>query len=161
MNKILYLILLIGLMVTGCDNTQQNQIKNDSDDKTVKPVNDDIDVKTDTLDRGDIFVTSGPAGKMDQKEGRILMYAGSGKTMPIRMVDNVLLALMDSTGTTYRVKMNGAKPTLVLPDSDQVLNDGKMMFITDTGEMMEVKMLGEKIVVITARNTMLPLEKLE
>ncbi len=161
MNKLFYILFVISLIVAGCSNNQENQIKDKSDNnQSVQPI-DDMSIKSDSVEMGDIFVTTGPAGKMDQKQGRIIMYADSGKTLPIKMEDNVLLALIDSTGTSCRVKKNGNQTILVLPDSDKVLKDGRMMFITDNGERMEVKILGEKMVVITAQNTMIPLEKME
>lgn len=161
MNKLFYILFFITLIVAGCGNNQENEIRSKSEvDQSVQPT-DDISIKSDSVERGDIFVTTGPAGRMDQKQGRIIIFTDSGKTLPIKMEDNVLLAQIDSTGTSYRVRINGDQTVLVLPNSDKVLKDGRMMFITDNGERMKVKMLGEKMVVITAQNTMLPLEKLE
>lgn len=161
MKNILNIILFIGLFAAGCDKNQQNEIKNEPDDLKQAQLNRSLDVKPDSLQKGDIFVTTGPAGTTNQKEGRIVMYADSGKTMSIKMVDNVLLALSDIDSTTYRIKKNGNQTILVLPDSDHVLKDGRMMFLTDDGETLQVKIYGEKMVVITSQNTMLPLEKLE
>ncbi len=160
MNRLLYILFFVSIIVAGCGNNQENQIKNKSDNNQSGQA-DDINIKSDSVQMGDTFVTTGPAGKMDQKQGRIIMYVDSGKTLPIKMEDNVLLAQIDSAGTSYRVKKNGNQTILVLPDSEKVLKDGRMMFITDKGEIMEVKILGEKMVVITAQNTMVPLEKLE
>lgn len=161
MKKMLFLFLIIVLFAAGCENNPSNQIKNSNEDVKAAELTGTLDVKSDSLEKGDIFVTTGQAGRTEQKEGRIVMFTDSGKTMPIKMVDSVLLAMSNSDSTVYRVKKNGNQTILVLPDHDQILRDGRMMFITDTGEKMEVKFFGDKMVVITKENTMLPLEKQE
>ncbi|HSD63767.1 MAG TPA: hypothetical protein VLB50_08205 [Ignavibacteriaceae bacterium] len=161
MKRILFLFLIIVLFAAGCENNQNSQIKNSNEDVKSADLTGSLDAKSDSLEKGDIFVTTGPAGRTEHKEGRIVMFTDSGKTMPIKMVDSVLLAMSNSDSTLYRVKKNGNQTILVFPDHDQILRDGRMMFITDTGEKMEVKFFGNKMVVITKENNMLPLEKQE
>ena len=154
------IIIIISLQLTGCSgNSKENELKNQPDAGKTSVMKKNIKVTQDSLMKGDIFVTTGPAGQMNQKQGKIILIADSNKTLPIKLTDNILLAFNDEDSTTYRVKKDENKTILVTPDSDEVLKDGRMMLITDDGELLEVKILGGQMVVLTPQNTMLPLEK--
>ena len=158
--KLIYGVLLaVCLTAAGCGNNKDDQLSSHYQDKTKNPPAKSVKVSNDTLLGGDTFVTTGPAGKMDQKQGKIVMIADSGLAMPIKLQDKTLMAMGLTDSTMYRVKKEGDHTALVLPDSDMVLKDGRLMLLTDDGEMLEVKIVGGQMVVLTNNNTMLPLEK--
>jgi hypothetical protein len=154
-----YYILFISLFLISCSQKNQEYQKNSNTGKEQNHSMESVEVNSDTLEKGDTFITGGPAGKTYQKEGRIVMIADSDKTMPVKMVDNRLMALRISDSTFYPIKQAGNQTMLVLPDSDIVVKDERMMLITDEGESLKVKIVGGHLVVITSQNTMLPLEK--
>jgi len=158
--KIIYSILLtLCLIAAGCSDNKDDKLSSHEQDKTGSPPAKSVKVSNDTLLGGDTFITTGPAGKMDQKQGKVVMIADSGLAMPIKLQDKTLMAMGLTDSTMYRVKKEGDHTALVLPDSDMVLKDGRMMLLTDDGEMLEVKIIGDQMVVLTNNNTMLPLEK--
>ena len=159
--KIVYpLILILTLLAVGCSTKDDNKISSQDPDLSKTPPKKMVNVSGDTLMGGDTFVTTGPAGQMDQKQGKIVMIADSGLALPIKLdADNNITAIGLTDSTTYQVKKEGSQTSLVLPDSNKVLKNGRMMLLTDDGEMLEVKLLGDHMVVLTKNNTMLPLEK--
>ncbi len=155
-----FFIFALFLVMAGCnskDNDSANKhYPHQTKDQPVKKVN----VSEDTLMGGDVFVTTGPAGQMEQKQGKIVMIADSGLALPIKLnADNKIMAVGLTDSTVYQVKKDGDHSALILPDSNKVLKDGRMMLLTDDGEMLEVRLLGDQMVVLTRNNTMLPLEK--
>jgi hypothetical protein len=158
MKAIYSFVLLFSLIATACQDSGNYQLNHQtgtsagSSDSTIR-------ISNDTLLAGDIFITTGPAGKIDQKEGKIVLIADSGRVMTITQSDDKLIANGLTGSTRYLVKTSGDKFVLAYPDSDKVLREGRMLLVTDGGEMLEVKLLGERMVVLTANNTMIPLEK--
>ena len=155
-----YLIFALCVVMAGCSTKDNDQADNHYPHQPKNQPVTKVNVSEDTLMGGDVFVTTGPAGKMDHKQGKIVMIADSGLALPIKLnADNQIMAVGLTDSTTYQVKKEGDHSALVLPDSNKVLKDGRMMLLTDDGEMLEVKLLGDQMVVLTRNNTMLPLEK--
>ncbi len=160
MKQIYYLIFALCFGAAGCTSKNNDQLGNHYPAQTKEQPEKTVHVSDDTLMGGDTFVTTGPAGKMDQKQGKIVMIADSGLALPVKLDDdNKITAVGFNDSTVYQVKEEGGRTALILPDSNKVLRDGRMMLLTDDGEMLEVKLIGDKMVVLTKNNTMLPLEK--
>ncbi len=160
MKKAYSVIFILCLLAAGCTSKSKDQLNTHFPEQTQKQPEKKYNVSGDTLMGGDTFVTTGPAGSMNQKQGRIVMIADSGLALPVKLNDdNKIMAIGLTDSTLYQVKKLGNKTALVLPDSNKVLKDGRMMLLTDDGEMLEVKLIDNKMVVLTKNNTMLPLEK--
>ncbi len=160
MNKIYFLIFAVALITAGCTSKDDNQLSSHSPEQTNNQPAKKFNISNDTLMGGDTFVTTGPAGKMDQKEGKVVMIADSGLALPVKLDDdNKITAIGLTDSVIYQVKKEGNRTSLILSDSSKVLKDGRMMLLTDDGEMLEVKLIGDRMVVLTKNNTMLPLEK--
>ena len=159
MKLLYYLIFAIALLSAGCSNKNDDQLHSHSPEQTKQRPQSRINVSNDTLMGGDTFVTSGPAGMANHKIGKIVMIADSGMTLPVKLNDNKIMAVGLTDTTVYQIKKDGDHTLLILPDSNKVLKDRRMMMLTDNGEMLEVKLIDGKLVVLTNNNTMLPLEK--
>ena len=160
MKLLYYLLFAMCLIYAGCSNQKDDQLNSHFPNQTSKRPTEKVKVSDDTLLGGDTFVTTGPAGMTNQKKGKIVVIADSGLALPVKINDdNKIMALGLNDSTVYEIKKDGDHTALIIPDSNKVLKDAKMMLLTDDGEMLEVKLLGGNMVVLTRNNTMLPLAK--
>ena len=160
MKRINNLIIALCVVAAGCTTKNNENSNTHYPEQTKHQQPKTVNVSDDTLMGGDTFITTGPAGGMDKMQGKIVMIADSGVALPVKLnEDNKIMAIGLTDSTVYQVKKEGSRTALMLPDSNKVLKDGRMMLLTDDGEMLEVKLLGDKMVVLTRNNTMLPLEK--
>lgn len=159
MKSIPFIILVLNLFFTGCNDNDSYQTNKYINKRSGLQSTKNLPVSADTLRQGDIFITSGPAGAMDQMQGKIVIISDSGETMPIILKNNKIMAV-DLTGDRmYAVKKDSDKVSYMLPDSNNVLGYGRMMMFTDDGNLLDVKLPGNNLVVLTKNNIMLPLIK--
>jgi hypothetical protein len=154
------IILGVIFIAAGCSNNDSNlRFKRPDAIKIQNTMAKNINIKEDTLMQGDIFMTTGPAGNMEHKEGKVVLIADSGETWPVSIRDSNIMARKLNDNSLYPIKKDKGKTMIVLPDSEQVIQDGRIMLLTDDGEMMEVRLIQGRMVVITPDNNMLLLEK--
>ena len=158
--KIIYTtVTLLLLIAAGCN--KGNDIKSNPgyNEKPQNPQKSTLNVSRDTLIGGDIFVSTGAAGKMEQKQGKIVLISDSGDVRPVLLNDDKLIVTNIAGDTLYRISLKGNHLPGLSDNSDTLSADMRLMLMTDNGEMLKVKLLGGKLFAITEDNIMLPLEK--
>ena len=150
---------MLSLFITGCNDNDSYQTDKYINKRSGLQSTKNLPVLADTLIQGDIFITSGPAGTMDQMQGKIVIISDSGETMPVILKGDKLMAMELTGDRMYAVKKDSDKVSYRLPDSNNVLGHGRMMMFTDDGNLLDVKLLGDNLVVLTKNNIMLPLTK--
>ena len=158
--KVIYTgIVAFRLMTAGCSN--KNDDKYDSNDtvKTQSYQVPDINISIDSLRDGDTFITTGPAGSMEQLHGKIVVVADSDIVMPVKLDNKNILAIGIKDKVTYQVFNTGKNLLLVSPETNSLLENARMLFVTDDGNLLEVKLIEDHLVILTRDNKMLPLAK--
>lgn len=153
------IIFVVILLTTGCNDNNSYQYDKQLEKRSESKSQKSLPVSADTMIQGDIFTTSGPAGSMDQKQGKVLFISDSGAALPIIMKDNKIMALELTGNGIYRVNKGGDHVSYSLLDSNNVIGHGRMMMLTDDGNLLNVKLLGNNMVVLTKNNIMIPLDK--
>lgn len=159
MKIIFSLTILLAIIAAGCSESSDFQQHIGFNEKSQNGPKGTLNVSNDTLKGGDIFVSTGAAGKMDHKQGKIIMIGDSGVVMPLIVRDDNLIAKGTTDDTLYRIQKTGDQLSYESSDSEKSSRIARMMLMTDDGEMLEVRLLGHQLVTITQNNIMLPLEK--
>ena len=152
-------IIPFSLLTAGCSN--KNNEKYDSKDpfKTPSYQVPDIIISINSLRDGDTFITTGPAGSMNQLQGKIVVVADSDMVMPVKLDAKNILAVGLNDKVTYQVFNTGKNVLLVSPETNSMMENVRLLFLTDDGNLLEVKLIEDHLVVLTRDNKMLPLEK--
>ena len=158
--KIIYILtIILVIMATGCSESTNFRPNIGFNEKSQNGPKGTSNVSNDTLKKGDPFVSTGAAGKMYHKQGKIILIGASGSVMPLIVKDDKIIAKGLTDDTLYRIKKSGDNILYESPDSDKSSKIARMMLVTEEGEMLEVRLLGDQLVTITQNNMMLPLEK--
>lgn len=152
-------IILVLLIAYGCYNSNNVKTNYRQNEKPHKTKLEDFNVSGDSLIGGDIFVSAGAAGKMEQKQGKIVLISDSGDVRPVLLKDDKLLVTNITGDTLYRISLTGNHKRELSDNPDTLSGDVRLMLMTDDGKMLQVKLLGGGLVAITGNNIMLPLEK--
>ena len=153
------LTILLAIIAAGCSESTNFRPNIGFNEKSQNGPKGTSYVSNDTLKKGDTFVSTGAAGKMYHKQGKIIMIGASGTVMPLIVKDDKIIAKGLTDDTLYRVEKSGDHISYESPNSDKPSEIDRMILVTDEGEKLEVRLLGDQLVTITQNNVMLPLEK--
>lgn len=152
-------VILFLLLAAGCNNGDNIKSDNGNNEQFQNTKKKNLNVSGDTLIGGDIFISTGAAGKMEQKQGKIVLITGSGDVRPVLLKNDMLLVTSITGDTLNRISLAGNHLPALSENPDASSGNARLMLMTDDGEMLEVKLLGGELVAITEDNIMLPLEK--
>jgi hypothetical protein len=153
--------LLAFLLMIGCDNVKDENSfqKKNIVEKENKNLAGNLILDRDSLNDGDIFVTTGPTGNLEKKEGKVFLIADSVETWPVVVRDSILMVRNPGDNLLYPITNDGKNTLITQTKSGKVFNDGRMIMLTDDGQIMDVKLIDKRLVVITLNNTMMLLTK--
>ena len=158
--KVIYTGIIAFCMITaGCSNKKNDNYDSKDTVKTQSYQVPDINISIDSLRDGDTFITTGPAGSMNQLQGKIVVVADSDIVMPVKLDGKNILAVGLNDKVTYQVFNTGKNVLLVSPEINSLMENARLLFLTDDGNLLEVKLIEDHLVVLTRDNKMLPLTK--